>query len=108
MAFTEGQKTLICRILEVTPRYLNAQLDYLGAELTADIQTAVGDELDRWESGAGANFTRIHPTAANFGAEINPDAKKADIRTNIAVLLEMPGAYRMSAGSRIGTIEIGR
>lgn len=107
MAFTPTQKTLLCRILLVTPRVLNAQLDYLGADLTADIQTAVSDELDRWESGVGGNFTRIQPKDANFGAEINPEDAKADIRTNIFVLLEMPGISRPVAGSRIGTIEIG-
>jgi hypothetical protein len=107
MAFTAEQKLKICRILEITQRFLNSQITYLGADLTADVETAVIEELDRWET-AGFNFVRIHPKEANFGAEINPADAQNDIKRNIAVLLELTSSVSFSdSGNNMGTIQIG-
>lgn len=55
----------------------------------ADTQSAVELQMERWET-AGVDFVKVHPNVRNFGAEINPEREKADIRQNIAILLEFP------------------
>lgn len=91
MSLSAGQQISICKILpDVTPMMLEAQLVFLGARMTAEIETAIAEEIARWAAGSGAKFTNVHPNAKNFGAEINPEREKDDIRSNIAKLLEMP------------------
>lgn len=105
MAFTATEKISIKKILGITLGLLNAQLTSLGADLTAETETDVRNELDRWDDGASTNFVRIHPKEANFGAEIDPGDVKADIKRNIAILLEF--ASVASSYSNMGTIQIG-
>ena len=102
MSFTDSQKLSIARILGITPTLLDAQITSLGASLTAAKETAVIAEIARWTDGAGTNFTRIHPKEKNFGAEINPESAKKDIRANIALILEWQSVIE----SGIGTIQI--
>lgn len=101
MAFTAPQKETLAMTLRTTTTLLSAHLTSLGATLTADKQTAVEAQMARWTS-AGSKFTKLHPREANKGVETFPEAVKADIRQNIAALLEWP----ISSGS-MGTLQIG-
>jgi hypothetical protein len=90
MALSETQQISICQILQITPFALEYQIANLGSRLTAAMETAIQTEIDRWDDGAGAKFARVRPNLKNFGADVDPSDTKADIRSNIAVLLEMP------------------
>src|SRR5947209_14787712 len=87
MAFTEPQKLSICKILGVNVLKLNAQLTFFGPDITAEIETEVVSEIARWNGGIGTKFTSVEPNSANFGAKIDPDHAKDDVRANIATLL---------------------
>lgn len=104
MSFTTAQKLSIATVLGITPTYLDAHLTSLGVTLTADVEAAVIAELDRWLT-AGSSFVKLHPTESNKGVETNSGDAKADIRRNIAVLLELTGYMAASAG--MGTLQIG-
>jgi hypothetical protein len=99
MALDATQKASLCRILQVTPSQLDSQIEWLGTAFTSTLELAVEDEMDRWTAGAGTKFTRIQANERNFGAEIDPNLEKADIRRNIAILLERPDWG--GSGSRI-------
>lgn len=103
MAFTEVDKLSIARILGTSPTLLNVHITSLGVTLTAGVEAAVIDELSRWDDGAGSKFVKIHPTESNFGVETNAGDTKADIRRNIAILLEWP----YSVAATMGTLQIG-
>lgn len=103
MAFTAAEKLSIARILGITPTLLDAHLTSLGVTVTSDVETAVRAELTRWTT-EGANFVSVEPKEANFGARIDPGLAQADIRRNIAVLLE----YHSQTGPlNMGTLQIG-
>lgn len=104
MAFTEAEKMSIARVLSVTPTLLDAHLDSLGATVTTDVETAVREELSRWET-AGIDFVAVEPKEKNFGARIDPNLAQSDIRRNIAILLEY-SAY-MSVARNMGTLQLG-
>ena len=87
MALDEGQKITIAKILQITPTILNLQIDAL--TISATLETAIEAEITRWTT-AGLEFVKIHPKERNFGAEIDPEDLKDDIRTNLAMLLERP------------------
>lgn len=89
MALTEANKISIAQILGITVAEVSLQEANLGVYLTAGMITAIQAEITRWVT-AGINFTAIEPKEKNFGARIDPNAAKADIRRNIAVLLERP------------------
>lgn len=105
MALTTEEINKIAKILNLPKSYINAQIDVLGDDLTAQDETDIRAELTRWDGGAGADFVRIHPKEKNFGAEIDPDDTKADIRRNIAILLGLETSAYSSYG--MGTLEIG-
>ena len=102
MAFTDAENLSIARILGTTPTLLVAHITSLGATVTAALETAVRAELTRWTT-ARANFVSIEPKESNFGARVNPGSDQADIRRNIALLLEWPYAIGVS----MGTLQIG-
>jgi hypothetical protein len=87
MSFLPAQQLSICKILGINKVKLTAQLTYFAPDITSEIEAAVQDEIDRWDSGIGAKFTRVEPNSANFGARIDPDLAKEDVRQNIANLL---------------------
>lgn len=101
--FTDTQILGIVKILGTTPSLLDAHITSLGVSLTTAIETAVIAELDRWDT-SGAKFTKIHPRERNYGVETFPEAIKADIKANIARLLEWPYAYQTMS---MGTLQIG-
>jgi hypothetical protein len=103
MAFTEDEKLSIAKIVGITPTLLNAQLDALGTSLTASVESAVRDELVRWTT-AGIDFVKVWPMESNLGVETDANTTKADIRKNIAVLLELYDYAYLNSG--MGTIEI--
>jgi hypothetical protein len=85
MAFTEAQLRTISTILQVTPFALDLHLD--ANPYDADTQTAVETELTRWAT-AKSVFESMEPMERNFGVRRNSGDEKADIRRNIAILLE--------------------
>lgn len=87
MALSEVNKLHISKIIGVSPRDLDIHIASLGGYLTAEVETQVIAEITRWTTGAGSDFTKVHPRERNFGAEINPSDAKADIRKNIMTLL---------------------
>jgi hypothetical protein len=104
MAFSPDQKVSISRILGIPLSLLDAHLTSVGAAHVTAVQSQVEAELERWET-SGGSFVKLHPRESNKGVETFPDADKADIRRNIAVLLEYMTA---SAGMRsMGTLQIG-
>ena len=102
MALTAEQKEQIAKIIPTTTTLLDAHLTSLGATFTADKETSVEVELDRWDE-SGAKFTKLHPKESNYGAETFPDAVKSDIRRNIMAALEWPYATAMPG---MGTLQI--
>jgi hypothetical protein len=103
MALTSTELLSIVRILHTTPSLLDAQIASLGADMDADRETAIREELDRWTT-AGGKFVKLHPTESNFGVETNAGDAKSDIIANLAALLEWPFAVGTSS---IGTLQIG-
>lgn len=95
MALTAAQLSKVCQILQVTPSQLNTQFEWLATAFTSTHQTAVETELERWEI-KGAKFTKIE--GGEFAAFIDPEREKADIRKNIAILLERPDWASMGGG----------
>lgn len=85
MAFTEAQLRTISTILQVTPIALEDHLEFYPYD--SDTETAVGTELTRWAT-AKSVFESMEPNVRNFGVRRNSGDEKADIRRNIAVLLE--------------------
>lgn len=101
MALTEAEKLNIAKILRVTYIDVNDQITNLGSTyITAAVETQIQAELTRWET-AGVNFTAIEPKEANFGAKIDPNSAKADIRANLAALLYMTDMIAASSQSRL-------
>ncbi len=100
MAFTESELLKIVTITGYSFSTLEGQVRYLGTGVTPGLEAAVRDELDKWEAVEN-NFTRVYPTAENFGAEINPELAKAAIRRNIKRLLYLVGAFETVGMTRI-------
>jgi hypothetical protein len=88
----------IVKIIGVTPRYLADHLAVLGSSLTPDAEAAIYEELTKWTT-VGGKFTKIHPTAANYGVEIDPEKAKNNIRNNLLMLLDMPQMLSTSMGT---------
>jgi hypothetical protein len=83
---TEAEKLSIGNILGVDYISLDAHLDFYASKYTTASDTAVRAELTRW-TASGAKFVAIEPNTANYGAKIDPEKAKADIRKNLANLL---------------------
>lgn len=96
MALSEAQKLKLAQILGVDYIEVNDQIFNLGSTwITAEVETRLLAEIDRWDAGAGTNFVAVEPNAANKGVSIDPKRERADIRRNIANLLylkDYPGA----------------
>lgn len=90
MALSAANQTTICQILGIGPAVLSLQLTLLGTLFTSTHQAAVEAQIALWEAGAGTKTTKIHARESNRGVETNPTQARADIRRNIAVLLERP------------------
>lgn len=88
MALSESQKLKLAQILGVDYIEVNDQVFNLGASyITAEVETQLQAQIDRWDSGIGTNFVRVEPQGTNKGVSIDPEREKADIRRNIANLL---------------------
>jgi hypothetical protein len=88
MALTETQKLKLAQILGTDYITVNDQIFNLGtAYITAEVETQLIAQITRWDAGAGTDFVSVEPNTANYGARINPDLEKADIKRNIANLL---------------------
>jgi hypothetical protein len=88
MALTEAQKLKMAQIIGVDYITVNDQIFNLGtAYITAEVETQLLAQIARWDAGAGTDFVSVEPNTANFGARIDPNLEKADIRKNIANLL---------------------
>ena len=105
MAFSPAQKETLVGILggDATTDLLTAHLTNLGAGLTAEKQTYIEAQITRWTT-AGFAFIRIEPKESNFGARVDSDAEKNDIRGNIARSLAWP--YNVGSAS-YGTLQLG-
>lgn len=90
MALSEANQLTVCQILSITPSALEYQLTMLSTSFTSTVQAAVEAQIALWEAGAGTKTTKIHARESNRGVETNPTQARADIRRNIAVLLERP------------------
>jgi hypothetical protein len=87
VALTEAQILKCARILGVTYIDVNDKITNLGTNyITAQVQTDIAAELLRWDT-AGIDFVSIEPQEKNFGARIDPEKQKNDIRKNLATLL---------------------
>lgn len=96
MALTESQKLKIAKILGVTYIEVHDKATYLGStHLTTEVETQIGEELDRWEL-KGAKFTKIKDY---LGADIDPEREKDDIRKNLATLLYFTDLMKSSNGA---------
>lgn len=94
MALTESQKLKLAQILGVDYIEVNDQVFNLGsAWITAEVETQLQAQIDRWDAGVGTNFVKVEPNATNKGVSIDPEREKSDIRKNIANLLYLK-SYR--------------
>lgn len=92
MALTESQKLKLAQILGTDYIAVNDQIFNLGSSyITAEVESMLQAQIDRWESGVGTNFVKVQPDSANKGVSIDPEREKSDIRRNIANLLYMKG-----------------
>lgn len=88
MALTESQQLTVAQIVQVPVTQVEYQISLLGdTYATADWETAVEAQLTRWTT-AGVDFVSIEPKEKNFGAKINPENEKNDIRSNLAILFQ--------------------
>lgn len=88
MALTESQKLKLAQILNTDYITVNDQIFNLGTDyITAAVETLLLAQIARWDAGVGTDFVAIEPNTANYGAKIDPNLEKADIRKNIANLL---------------------
>ena len=88
MALSEAQKLKLAQILQTDYITVNDQIFNLGASyITPEVETLLQEQIDRWDSGIGSDFVSVEPNTANYGARIDPNLEKADIRRNIANLL---------------------
>ncbi len=101
MSFTATQFNSIVKITGVDAITLQSVLDYYDVQITSDVETDVIAEIDRWDSSIGADFVSVEPNVKNFGARIDPERAKNDIRKNIGNLLFLYTAGVMSSGSRL-------
>lgn len=90
MALSEAQQYKVCQILGIVPSDLEYQLTLLDSDFTTARQTAIEAQITLWDAGAGTDTVKLHPKESNKGVETNPMMVRADIKRNIAVLLEMP------------------
>lgn len=90
MALSESNKIKICQILGIVMPVLDQQITLLSTSLTSTVQTAIEAQITLWDAGAGTDTVKLHPKESNKGVETNPLMVRADIKRNIAVLLEMP------------------
>lgn len=103
VTLTESEKLKCAQILGVDYIKVNDQIFNLGDEwITPSVETEVRAQIARWDAGAGSNFVSVEPNTANFGARIDPELEKADIKRNIANLLYLtdltPNAIRLVRG----------
>lgn len=104
MALTEANKLKLAQILGVDYIEVNDQIFNLGASyITPTVESLLLEQIDRWDSGVGSDFVSIEPNTANYGARIDPELEKADIRRNIANLL-----YLRDYAGGIGQIRLVR
>ena len=92
---TEEQKNQIAKILGIPVIAVNDQITFIGELLTAQVATDLAAEITRWVTNSkGSKFVRVAPTGSNKGVDYDPEDEKADIRRNIAVLLQNPDWIR--------------
>jgi hypothetical protein len=96
VSFTADEKVSICKITGVRSDVLDNTLTIFANAISDEAEDAVRGEIERWDQ-VSDDFVSIEPTEANFGAKINPNLAKADIRKNIVTLLYLP----IETGSRI-------
>lgn len=99
MALTETQQLDIAEILSVEVWSIEDQIDALGSYASAAWETKVEAQITRWET-VGIDFTAIEPKERNFGARINPEQAKADVRQHLATLFQRPD-WLQRAGSSV-------
>ena len=85
--FSEAQVTDLAEILETNSINLAERLNLYASSITESDKTKVLAKVATWQASAGDNFTSIRPKEANFGAEINPDKQKNQIKRQIAALI---------------------
>lgn len=67
---------------------VNDKITYLGTTyVTAAVETKIRTELTRWDEGVGTDFVSIEPMGQNFGARIDPEKEKQDVKKRLASLL---------------------
>lgn len=88
MALSPTNLDLLSEILDKTPSEINAQIAFLGSNLTSTIQTAIEAQIALWTAGAATKTVRLMPTESNKGVKTDPDANRANIRRAIAIRLE--------------------
>lgn len=104
MAFTEDEKLRIAELLQTDYVAVNDQIFNLGAAyITAAVEAQVREYLDEWfEGGAGSDTTVVEPNDKNFGARIDPEKRRAQIRLAVSGKLylkpPMSGGIRLVRG----------
>lgn len=95
-------------ILGVNSMELDARLSYYAPEITTAVETQVIAEIARWTGGAGADFVAIEPNTKNFGAKIDPELEKQDIRKNIGLMVYCSDLIGSSSGGSADSFTITR
>lgn len=106
MALSEANQIKLAQIFGLTPLNITDQLQYVGTRFTAAVQSAVEAQIVLWDAGAGTKTTKIHAKESNRGVETRPEQARADIKRNIAGLLERPDWASMGSGAEF-TMERG-
>ena len=82
---SEANLNKVSKILQVSLLDIEAQISWMGARFTSQIQTDIESELERWNAVSGG-FIDILPMEKNYGVKITADRAKDDIRANLAIL----------------------
>lgn len=85
---SETTKKSIAEKLRADVVLLDVHLITYAEYITDETVTRINNLLSRWdEEDLDANFTQTQPNIKNFGAKINPDDVRDDIRTKLETLL---------------------
>ena len=102
MALTEANINKVAKIFLIPPYQVSDQITLLNTatipRFTTQVETDVVALIARWDTGIGTEQTQIHPNVRNFGAKINPNAARDQIRGELAALFDREDWATMNSG----------
>lgn len=100
VTFTAAEVTDLAEILQTNSDVLGLHLMLFAGVITETDKDKVLGLVEKWnaEGGVGNQFVKVLPNDKNFGADIDPEREKSDIRAAISNLLQFPVGGRPGGG----------